>query len=82
MAGHLHRCPAFFMQTNETTTRRLKIEEHGDSWNGLLKPKIRLVGRWLEKAGFKPGSHVHIVSIAPGVLQLQAADASVHSLKK
>ena len=63
------------MQTNnESRVRRLKIEEHGDSWNGLLKPKIRLMGRWLEKAGFKPGSHVHITCIAPGVLQLRSTD--------
>ena len=74
-AGHLHGCPALFMQTNnESRVRRLKIEEHGDGWNGLLKPKIRLMGRWLEKAGFKPGSHVHITCIAPGVLQLRSTD--------
>jgi len=67
------------MQTNESTkasaVRRLKIEEHGDGWRGLLKPKIRLIGRWLEKAGFKPGSHVHVVCVAPGVLELRSADA-------
>jgi len=75
--------PAFFMQTNESTNRsavrRLKIEEHGDALNGLLKPKIRLIGRWLEKAGFKPGSHVHVVCVSPGVLQLQSADTPTQS---
>jgi hypothetical protein len=71
------------MQTNESTTaravRRLKIEEHGDGWGGLLKPKIRLMGRWLEKAGFRPGSHVDIVCVAPGVLELRSADAASQS---
>jgi len=67
------------MQTNEATktkaVRRLKIEEHGDAWHGLLKPKIRLIGRWLARAGFRPGSHVHVVCVAPGVLELRLADA-------
>ena len=76
-------CPAFFMQLNESTkartVRRLKIEEHGDAWNGLLKPKIRLVGRWLDRAGFKPGSHVHVVCVAPGVLELRSADVPSQS---
>ena len=71
------------MQTNEPTkaktVRRLKIEEHGDSWNGLLKPKIRLIGRWLARAGFRPGSHVHVVCVAPGVLELRSADATDQS---
>lgn len=73
-AGHLHGCPAIFMQTNEKTVRRLKIEEHGEGWQGLLKPKIRLMGRWLERAGFKPGSYVHIAFVAPGVLELRSTD--------
>jgi hypothetical protein len=69
------------MPTNESTkaVRRLKIEEHGDRWNGRLKPKIRLLGRWLEQAGFQPGSHVHVVCVAPGVLELRSADAPSQS---
>jgi hypothetical protein len=62
------------MPTKENAIRRLKIEESGDGWAGLLRPKIRLMGRWLERAGFKPGGHVHIVSIAPGVLELRSTD--------
>jgi len=73
-------CPAFFMQTtNETKVRRLKIEEHGDGWKNGLKPKIRLIGRWLENAGFKPGSHVHIFCVAPGVLELRSTDLQKQS---
>jgi hypothetical protein len=32
--------------------RSLKIEEEGDRWKAPVKPKIRLIGRWLERAGF------------------------------
>jgi hypothetical protein len=68
-----------FIQKMKSTTavavRRLKIEEHGDGWTGPFKPKIHLIGRWLEQAGFKPGHHVHIVCVAPGVLELRAASA-------
>ena len=64
------------MQTNNTTAavRKLKIEEHGDAWKGGLKPKIRLIGHWLARAGFKPGCHVHITCVSPGVLELRSTD--------
>ena len=72
------------MQTKESnqvaTARRLKIEEQGDHWKGRLKPKIRLTGRWLERAGFKPGSHVYVVGMAPGVLELRSADSPSQSI--
>jgi hypothetical protein len=55
-------------------TRRLKIEADGDAWKGI-KPKIRLMGRWLEKAGFSPGRHVHITNIAPGVMMLRSSES-------
>ena len=57
--------------------RVLKIEADGDTWKGLIKPKIRLMGRWLERAGFSPGSHVHVLCVAPGVIELRSSDASV-----
>lgn len=56
--------------------RRLKIEAHGDFWKGLIKPKIRLMGRWLERAGFRPGSHVHVSCVAPGLIELRCLDVS------
>ena len=40
------------------SVRTLKIEAEGDFWRGLTKPKIRLMGRWLERAGFNPGQRV------------------------
>jgi hypothetical protein len=52
--------------------RRLKIEADGDFWKGLTKPRIRLMGHWLERAGFKPGDHVHVTCVAPGVIELRS----------
>jgi hypothetical protein len=56
-------------------SRDLKIEPHGDSWKGPIKPKIRLIGRWLERAGFKPGGRVEVKFVAPGVIELRSPDA-------
>ena len=56
------------------SVRRLKIEASGDLWKGLMKPKIRLMGRWLERAGFRPGEHVQITFVAPGVIELRSAE--------
>jgi len=58
-----------------STVRRLKIEADGDPWKGNIKPKIRLMGRWLEQAGFSPGRHVHITNIAPGVMLLRSSES-------
>jgi hypothetical protein len=55
--------------------RTLKIEADGDSWKGFTKPKIRLMGRWLERAGFSPGSRVYVKCVAPGVIELRSPDA-------
>ena len=55
----------------DAPSRTLKIECDGDLWKGLVKPKIRLMGRWLERAGFKPGHHVQITIVAPGVIELR-----------
>lgn len=65
----------FRMKTHrqmEHAVRKLKIEETGDFWKKQLKPKIRLTGRWLERAGFKPGSHVWVRGVAPGVIELRS----------
>ena len=52
--------------------RRIKIEACGDFWKGSIKPKIRLTGRWLERAGFPPGQNVNVTFISPGVLELRS----------
>ncbi len=61
--------------------RTLKIEADGDGWKGLIKPKIRLMGRWLERAGFRPGNSVHVTCVAPGMIELRSSDASMDESK-
>lgn len=55
----------------QSSVRSLKIEADGDRWKGI-KPKIRIMGKWLERAGFKPGSRVHVKCVAPGFMELCA----------
>jgi hypothetical protein len=58
----------------DPSIRTLKIEAEGDAWKGVIKPKIRLIGCWLERAGFRPGTHVHVTCVAPGVIELRSPD--------
>jgi hypothetical protein len=51
--------------------RSLKVEAEGDPWRSKLKPKLRLVGRWLEQMGFPPGGRVEVSPIEPGLLQIK-----------
>ena len=37
-------------------TRKIKVEEE----SAKLPVRIRLKGKWLEHAGFKPGTHVEV----------------------
>ena len=60
----------------EPPVRTLKIEEDGDFISGRIKPKIRLMGRWLERAGFKPGTRVSVTCLGSGVIELRSAGAS------
>ena len=62
---------------SDTSVRQLKVEAGGDFWKGLILPKIRLTGRWLERAGFNPGSHVRVTCLAPGVIELRSLDALI-----
>jgi len=64
------------------TVRTLQIEADGDFWKGLIKPRIRLIGRWLEQAGFKPGHRVQVTCVAPGVLELRSPDALIQKETK
>ena len=59
--------------TAGTAVRTLKIEEDGDYFAGRIKPKIRLSGRWLERAGFKPGTRVLVKCLGQGVIELRSA---------
>jgi hypothetical protein len=56
--------------------RSLKIEPVGDSFYRKIKPRIRLSGRWLEQAGFKPGHWAEIHVPRPGELTLQFKEHS------
>ena len=62
----------------EKNKRTLKIEAVGDFAAGKIKPKIRLNGHWLERAGFRPGHRVEIHSFKPGELTLQFVSAAVN----
>lgn len=57
---------------NPDNVRSLKIEATGDFAAGLTKPKIRLLGKWLERAGFIPGHRVQVICVAPGVMELRS----------
>ena len=57
---------------DRATHRSLKIEADGDSWKGRIKPKIRLKGNWLERAGFKPGGRVKVTCVTIGVMELRS----------
>lgn len=61
--------------------RTLKIEADGDSWKGPIKPKIRLMGCWLERAGFSPGNRVHVTCIARGLIELRSSDGLENEVK-
>jgi hypothetical protein len=60
----------------DPTVRTLKIEADGDFSKGLIKPKIRITGQWLERAGFSPGNRVQVTCVSPGVIELRSPDAS------
>ena len=72
MAGEL---PSVMRPRSYATVRTLQIEAEGDFCKGLIKPKIRIMGRWLEQAGFKPGHRVQLTCVAPGVIELRAPAA-------
>ena len=56
--------------------RSLRIEADGDWWKRRIRPKIRIMGKWLERAGFKPGGRVSLTFVAPGVIELRSTEAT------
>jgi hypothetical protein len=52
--------------------RTLKIEAVGDFIYRKVKPRIRLSGHWLERAGFKPGNRVSVKCIEEGVMEIRS----------
>ena len=65
----------------EKTVRTLKIEAEGDYFRGRIKPKLRLMGHWLELAGFKPGTRVAVRCLGSGVIELRSETSGVHEGK-
>lgn len=57
-------------QAQSAPSRTLKIEEGGDRYKGGIKPKIRLIGNWLRRAGFNPGGRVTVSFLGEGVITL------------
>jgi len=53
------------------SARTLKIEATGDFWRGKVVPKVRITGKWLERAGFKPGHRVEVTLEQTGELRLR-----------
>jgi len=59
-----------FSPKKSGTRRTLKIEDLGDRWSGKALSGIRLKGRWLFRAGFRPGQRVDVIVPSPGIMQL------------
>ena len=68
--------------SKHTSIRTLKIEAEGDSWKGPIKPKIRLMGRWLERAGFSPGDRVQVTCMGRGLIELRSSDGLENEVKQ
>ena len=66
----------------QNDVRTLKIEATGDFFHGNIKPKIRLCGHWLERAGFKPGTRVQVTLLRPGAIHLQSIEAPESEAKE
>ncbi len=56
--------------------RILTIEETGDYYASTVRPRIRLSGQWLERAGFKPGHRVQVEWIEDVVLSLRFVEVA------
>jgi hypothetical protein len=61
------------------TVRSLQIEEIGDRWKGF-RPRIRIMGQWLERAGFKPGTRVSVICRNAGFIELRAFGSISHTM--
>ncbi len=60
----------------EKPSHTLKIEAVGDFAARSIKPRIRISGHWLERAGFKPGHRVIIHALQPGEMTLQFLESA------
>lgn len=60
--------------------RTLKIEASGDFFAGDIRPKIRISGKWLERAGFRPGHRVELSMLEPGALTLRFVEVAPEAI--
>lgn len=65
------------IMNQESNNRILKVEEVGDFWRKNTKPRIRLKGKWMIKAGILPNNYVQVSNPQPGVLILQMVEEEV-----
>jgi hypothetical protein len=72
----------YFDNQPKAKSRTLKIEADGDQCYGKIKPKIRLRGKWLERAGFKPGNRVSVKCIAEGIMELRSDNSPAFMLNE
>ena len=59
------------VKPDRNQVRSLAIEGMGDFFYQDITPRIRLAGRWLEQAGFKPGHRVEVRIEQPSSLSLR-----------
>ena len=59
------------VKADRNQVRSLAIEATGDFFYRKITPRIRLAGRWLEQAGFKPGHRVEVRIEQAGSLSLR-----------
>lgn len=69
MEANAHQAATFGGQS-----RFLKIEATGDVFLKKITPRIRLGGKWLERAGFKPGHRVEVRLEQPGTMRIQSLE--------
>ena len=70
---------SFDMTMPSHSARTLKIEADGDAWKKRIKPKIRIMEKWLERAGFTLGHHVRVTHVASGVIELRFIPSEDHA---
>ena len=75
MNAHAHQ-----EATSGRPSRSLKIEATGDFYRKKVIPRIRLNGKWLEQAGFKPGHRAEICVEQPGIMTLRFVKQSEETL--
>ena len=57
------------------STRSIAVEEFGTDYHQPApKSLIRLKGKWLQLAGFPPGTRTKVTVLSPGLIELRLVD--------